>query len=605
MTTPGILRRVLPGDESVVAGLGLGAAAVVVITSATLWWVTVRAERDAIAQGRINTAQVLTGALAQSVETMLANDELSSVRRLLTDVGREGKLGALRIELADGGIIADSDPGRITLQQPPGLWPPVGEPASGLGFMQLPLRVHGKGEAVLRVELSGEAETVAPSMAEAWVGGVSAAALAALGLLYRTVRRRTRGLAAISDALRAAAGGEKEPRAMEVDERYGPQAIAWNTLLGELLRLRAHHMAHTMVDGSGESPRATDDLAAACDALWHGLVVVDDELRVRYANGAAAVFLASRREGLLGAELTSRLGDEQVAAALRPLVGGNQRTRVVVERAIDPTRDDAVFRISGRTIGHREAGGAVVLIEDVTQQRVADKSRNAFVAQVTHELRTPLTNMRLYVESLLEKPDTDEATRAQFMNIINGEVRRLERIVGDMLSVSEIEAGTLQLATDDVRLGAMMEDLERDFRYPAQAKNIKLKFALPPKLPVVVADRDKLLLAISNLIGNALKYTPEGGEVTVRVREDTGMLAFDVCDTGLGIAEEESELIFERFYRSKDQRIDGISGSGLGLALARQVVRLHGGDITLESAVGKGSTFTITLPKCAPLSLAA
>lgn len=605
MTTPGHIRRLLPGDESVVAGLGLGAAAVVVITSATLWWVTVHAERDAIARGRQNTAQVLTGALAQSVETMLSNDELSSVRRLLTDVGREGGFGALRIELGDGGIIADSDPARITHQSIPNVWPPVGEPTSGLGFLQLPLRVPGKGEAMLRVELSGDAETLAPSIAEAWVGGVSAAALAALGLLYRGVRRRTRGLAAISDALRAASEGEKEPRALEVDERHGPQAIAWNTLLSELLRLRAQQSMRSGVEGRGESSGAVDDLAAACDALWHGLVVVDDELRVRYANGAAAVFLASRREGLLGAELTARIGDQEIAAALRPLAGGNQRTRVVIERAIDPTRDDAVFRISGRTIGQRDTGGAVVLIEDVTQQRVADRSRNAFVAQVTHELRTPLTNMRLYVESLLEKPDTDETTRLQFMNIINGEVRRLERIVGDMLSVSEIEAGTLKLTTDDVRLATLMEDLERDFRHPAKAKNIKLRFTLPPKLPVVVADRDKILLAVSNLIGNALKYTPEGGEVTVRFREDADRVVIDVSDTGLGISEDESELVFERFYRSKDQRIDGISGSGLGLPLARQVVRLHGGDITLVSAVGKGSTFTISLPKSAPLSIAA
>jgi len=123
-----------------------------------------------------------------------------------------------------------------------------------------------------------------------------------------------------------------------------------------------------------------------------------------------------------------------------------------------------------------------------------------------------------------------------------------------------------------------------------------LTFNLPPKLPLVKGDRDKILMALHNLVGNALKYTPKGGSVTVNVQVDSKQLLFSVSDTGIGISDEDAERIFERFYRAKDPRVEKITGTGLGLTLAREVVRLHGGEITLKSELNKGSTFTLTLP---------
>src|SRR5205814_6027034 len=126
------------------------------------------------------------------------------------------------------------------------------------------------------------------------------------------------------------------------------------------------------------------------------------------------------------------------------------------------------------------------------------------------------------------------------------------RVVSEMLSVSEIEAGSLRLKMDDVRLDTLFDDLRADYLPQAKEKNIKLEFKLPPKLPVIHGDRDKILLAVHNLVGNALKYTPEGGSVVVNVELDNKQLLFSVSDTGIGIAEEDSERVFERFYRAKD-----------------------------------------------------
>jgi signal transduction histidine kinase len=122
---------------------------------------------------------------------------------------------------------------------------------------------------------------------------------------------------------------------------------------------------------------------------------------------------------------------------------------------------------------------------------------------------------------------------------------------------------------------------------------------MPPKLPVIRGDRDKIAMSLHNLIGNAFKYTPQGGSVTISVEESPTSLAVRVADTGIGIATEEAERIFEKFYRSKDRRIAKITGTGLGLSIAREVVRLHGGDITVDSHLDKGSTFTLTLPHLA------
>ncbi|GAG31368.1 unnamed protein product, partial [marine sediment metagenome] len=168
--------------------------------------------------------------------------------------------------------------------------------------------------------------------------------------------------------------------------------------------------------------------------------------------------------------------------------------------------------------------------------------------------------------------------------------------VSDILSVSEIEAGSFKISADDVRFDALLEQLQADYEPQAKQKQISLAFKLPPKLPVLQGDRDKISLALHNLVGNALKYTPDGGKVTVTAVVGEQQLALDVTDTGIGISEDDAERVFEKFYRAKNARQANITGSGMGLALAREIVRLHGGDIELQSEPQRGSTFTMTLP---------
>jgi signal transduction histidine kinase len=468
------------------------------------------------------------------------------------------------------------------------------------------LNVDSQRGAALRVRVP----LVYPAWAQ-WDVQVGAAVVAVATLsaflgMYHLVRVRMRALGAVSDALRCLGAGETSHEILQVSETFGEAAVAWNKLLREREALQ-QQLSDERVgtpEGASGQRRSDDSAADACDAMWHGLLVVDDQLKVRYCNGAAAVFLRTTREKLRGADAREALPYQRVTDALSGVANRTLRIRSTIE--VEPQEGgDTVLRLSIRPMRGVDTATALVLVEDVTQQRLADKSRNGFVAQATHELRTPLTNIRLYVESLLEDTDQNVLQRAKCLNVINEEVRRLERIVGDMLSVSELEAGSLRLTSDDVRVDALFSQLEADFRMQATERQVGLRFELPPKLPVIKGDRDKIAIAIGNLLGNALKYTPTGGEVVVSVEEKDGKLSINVADTGIGINESELELVFEKFYRAKDERLESITGTGLGLALSRQVARLHGGDITVQSRLNKGSTFTFTLPASTPVSLAA
>ncbi len=180
--------------------------------------------------------------------------------------------------------------------------------------------------------------------------------------------------------------------------------------------------------------------------------------------------------------------------------------------------------------------------------------------------------------------------------MINTEARRLERVVGEMLSVAEIEAGSLKIFRDDVRLDALLTELQSDYAAQAADRGIQLVFNLPPKLPVISADRSKVMVIVHNLLGNALKYTGRNGQVTVGVQVEQTNLYVSVQDNGIGISDADAEKIFDKFYRAKDERVARITGSGVGLTLAKEIARLHGGDITVQSELNRGSTFTLALP---------
>jgi signal transduction histidine kinase len=228
--------------------------------------------------------------------------------------------------------------------------------------------------------------------------------------------------------------------------------------------------------------------------------------------------------------------------------------------------------------------------------RAGERARDNFLYHVTHELRTPLTNIHAYTETLTQPGFDDEQTRKECYNVIISETKRLSTLVENILNVSQLEVGTARLDIGEVDLARLVRQMVQDNLGHADEKQIDLTLSLPPKMPKIRGDKQRLCVLLNNLIGNAVKYTPEGGKVEVRIERIDQQIQIAVADTGIGIAPEDQAHVFDKFYRAADSAVQEESGTGLGLSLAREVARLHGGEIHLESKPGTGSTFTIELP---------
>jgi signal transduction histidine kinase len=579
----------------------VGVAALVAGATVGGWWGVHLHETRGQRQASAQRGDAIAAALRDQVAAKGKADDFGAVRALLADLAASQSLSAARVTLGDGTVVADGREAASIISKIPERWPSTASTVSDGPIRRAVVDVPGKGPLV--IEINAGEPTGAMTDLEFFILVGGAAVVVATLAIGLAARRRTRSLAEVGDALAALASGETDLGALHIRETGTGSGDAWNRLLNELATLRIRRRVEDASERRtvANAAPATDDIVPrVADSLWIGLLGLEADMRIRYCNGAAGIFLGSTRDKLIGRPISECFVDPAAAAELAKV--GDGRARQVFETRIGDGDGATVLRVSSRGLS---SGGAMLVLEDVTQQRIADRSRNAFVEQATHELRTPLTNIRLCMEELLDAPDIEPAKRAQHLNVVNQEVRRLERIVGDMLSISEIEAGTLQLAPNDVRLAPMFEEIQTDFTTQAKNKNLRLTFAMPPKLPTMVGDRDKLTIAITNVLGNAIKYTPEGGDVTVSVRADDRELIVQIADTGIGMSPEDAAKVFERFYRAKDPRVSKITGTGLGLALARDVVKLHGGDIGVESVRDKGSTFTIRVPLGAPLRHAA
>jgi PAS domain S-box-containing protein len=590
--------------------MGIAIAATLLGAMGLFAWWTQHTQQHYVARARTDQVRAIGALLTQASELALAQDDLASARRLIADAAVRDDLALCRIVLPHGEVIADSDVSHITMHKLAGSWTsssPQGDAEKvefGDGAVRgsFPLMVANRGGARLEIAANIEQPFGALWEAQSGVGAIGAMSLAALLLVYGRARRRLRGVAAVHRALLSISQGETSDDVLRLADTLGPEAVAWNQILREREELRAKLNGERTREVLQSRRSGRGDLDAAFDAMAQGILLVDEKLRIRHANGAAAVFLRVKRDGLIGSEVGAAISQSDVLESIAAITSGTVRKRTQIEVERDGSSGEGgVLRFSIRPVRREDSAAAMVTIDDVTQQKVAEEARNAFVAHATHELRTPLTNIRLYLETVIDEGEKDPALRGKCLNVINQEARRLERIVGEMLSVSEIEAGSLRIRRDDVNLETILTDLRLEYEPQAREKKVDLRFELPPKLPTLQGDRDKLLLALHNLVGNALKYTEAQGQVTVALKSDEvgKQIVFSVQDTGIGIGEEDVERIFERFYRAKDQRVSKITGTGLGLTLAREIARLHGGDISVVSELNKGSTFTIVLPTCA------
>jgi len=338
------------------------------------------------------------------------------------------------------------------------------------------------------------------------------------------------------------------------------------------------------------------------NGLADGVAVTDENGTITFANKAFAGLLGMETSQLAsGTESIERcLSLDPAADAVRPLLDANFRNRsVIVEMERTGETSQGVLRVARSPLWSAEgdaSGGHVWSVRDVTQQKLADQMRDQFVNTATHELRTPMTTIKALAEMLAESEVTDVDQQKTFCNTICEEVTRLARFVDDLLQLSRMEAGSTPPRRQATDMERLLADVVEKVRPQLEQKNIAFEVNVPAKLPELVVDKDKITGALVNLRGNAAKYTPEEGQVKFHVEVTETGLRIVVQDTGIGISAEELPKVFEKFYRASDAKVREQTGSGLGLSLTNEIVRLHGGKVTVQSEPDKGSTFTALLP---------
>ncbi|MDN5348065.1 MAG: hypothetical protein PWP65_1629 [Clostridia bacterium] len=243
---------------------------------------------------------------------------------------------------------------------------------------------------------------------------------------------------------------------------------------------------------------------------------------------------------------------------------------------------------------------ATKLQEKIATLERLDQTRREFVANVSHELRTPLSIMQAYTEALIDGVANSEADRNKCLRNIHEEILRLRRLVTELLDLQKIEAGRMEMEMKEVSLSVIARRVADKFQALAEERKINLSRDIPAGLSPALANPDRLEQVLINLLDNAIRVTPAGGEVKIKVKEFPEEFRIAVSDTGPGIPPEEQPLIWERFYKVDKSRTRSTGGTGLGLAIAKAIVEAHGGSIEIRSQPGAGSTFVFTIPKHIP-----
>jgi PAS domain S-box-containing protein len=336
------------------------------------------------------------------------------------------------------------------------------------------------------------------------------------------------------------------------------------------------------------------------DTIFFGIIVTDAQENVININRYMLNLIRKKREDVIDRPLATVIENPDI------LSYAAQQDNVLRTKALKPIEitlpelsPGERFQVTLNYLTDRgqELTGKMITIRNITAAKMAEESQQQFIAHVAHELLTPLTNIKSYSEMLMDGEVTDREMQREFYNTINTETSRLSRLIHTLLNISKIEMGSLTINKALVRTDWFLEGSMAAIEATAKDKQITIVKRMPDNFPSLFADKELLQGAIINILGNALKYTPENGRITFAISEQDDAALFEVIDTGYGIAKEDLPHVFEKFYRSGNREITDQTGSGLGLAITAEIVRLHGGHIDVQSELGVGTHVTIRIPK--------
>jgi two-component system, OmpR family, phosphate regulon sensor histidine kinase PhoR len=424
------------------------------------------------------------------------------------------------------------------------------------------------------------------ALGEALLAGIAAAVLLG-GWRARALAAPVRELAR---AARRISAGDLNARAdVRSRDEIGQLAETFNSMAEELRQKLA------------AVSEERNKIAAILSSMSDAVVAVDLEGEILLLNKAAEDLVGlSPKTG--GRRLQEILGDNPLCGALE--TAARDARDVVSEFSPGPIRERILDLHATPLRGPEgEITGAVAVVRDVSDLRRAERQRRELTANVSHELRTPLTSIKGFAETLLAGAMADADTCRRFLTIIDGEATRLMKLVGDLMDLARLESRAVSMEPAVLRLDALISEALSQMRPQAERHHVALRVG--GATPVTaLADRDRILQVLTNLVDNAIKFTPEGGVVEISLAASAAEAVVAVSDTGRGIPADDLPRVFDRFYRVERSRSREAGGTGLGLAIARHIVEAHGGRISAASQVNAGSTFTFTLPLVHPLTVA-
>ncbi|WP_312281551.1 ATP-binding protein [Oscillibacter sp.] len=349
-----------------------------------------------------------------------------------------------------------------------------------------------------------------------------------------------------------------------------------------------NHMADVLQDSLNAVENERNKLDTLFLHMTDGVAAFDHDGKLIHCNPAATVLLQRSvpKEAVYDELFGSIYPLEQILALQRPNYADTEM--VVGEKTLE-----AYFA----PFSDRASGGVLVVLHDETEHHRSEERRKEFVANVSHELRTPLTNVRSYAETLRDSGgDIPRDTADNFLDIIINETDRMTHIVQDLLTLSRLDAGNTEMSCARFDFGSAIASVVRANALEAQHRGHALKLELAQTLPIIEGDRQRLEQVMMNILGNAIKYTPDGGRILVTAGTTEGHVWMEVADNGIGIPEKDREHVFERFYRVDKARSRESGGTGLGLSIAKEIVERHQGTIRLTRHEGPGTTVRLTLP---------
>jgi two-component system phosphate regulon sensor histidine kinase PhoR len=411
---------------------------------------------------------------------------------------------------------------------------------------------------------------------------LAASLLATLMFSLFLARRFSAPLVELAAAARALARGA-----------HGQHVPVWSADEIGALATAFNEMSKALGTQIAQMDQDRQQLRAIFKSMDEGVLVLDAQQHVQFLNESAGRLLNLSVDFAQGRRLWQLIRHRQLGMAVERILTTDEPHRCEIEWN---TGERRVLAVHGTRLPGRPVGGAVLVLHDLSHLRQLEQVRQDFVANVSHELKTPLAAIQAVVETLLDGALHDTENNVRFLERIRENAERLHRLVLDLLTLSRIESGQEAMDVQPISVQGAVRACTARLEQRALAKKLRLETAPPPEPLAVLADEEALADILDNLVDNAIKYTPAGGQVTLRWFPDEKDAVLQVEDTGIGIPEKDLPRIFERFYRVDRARSRELGGTGLGLSIVKHLVQALGGSIKATSQPGSGSTFTLRIP---------